>query len=383
MPEVNEAKKSWEPLTHSEKDRLELFLRDDSERAVIDRASQHRAPPKGGGVSDPLKDIPPSLLSADDIARYFEKTGMIYPFSFEKRVTGEKPKGVHRLKGASYEGRIGEKAYQFDPGQIEPKSVLSRKSKFLTFPANSIVFVESDIYFRLPPYIAVRFNLQIRHVHRGLLLGTGPLVDPGYWGKLCIPIHNLTDEDYEVPTDEGLIWIEFTKTTSHPLLGEPPSNSELEDIEEAIRKSSRPYRAVIDNVDRAWWRKFQKKPGKIGIRSSIASVLRELRDTAKSAAKAAKESRNLVRILSGFGLATTVFGFLAIFSLWGSYRDAVTKYEDNIRSLSAQATRDISGISTKLSNTEAVVENLQREIDSQAAMIIELRQRLDEPLIDK
>ncbi|PWE33420.1 hypothetical protein DDZ14_04255 [Maritimibacter sp. 55A14] len=61
----------------------------------------------------------------------------------------------------------------------------------------------------------------------------------------------------------------------------------------------------------------------------------------------------------------------------------MTKYEDNIRSLSAQATRDISGISTKLSNTEAVVENLQREIDSQAAMIIELRQRLDEPLIDK
>ena len=53
----------------------------------------------------------------------------------------------------------------------------------LTVGANSIVFVECDLDFRLPDFIALRFNLQIRHVHRGLLLGTGPLVDPGYRGK--------------------------------------------------------------------------------------------------------------------------------------------------------------------------------------------------------
>ena len=58
---------------------------------------------------------------------------------------------------------------------------------------------------RLPNYIAVQFNLRITHVHRGLLLGTGPLVDPGFHGKILIPLHNLTSEKYIIRADEGLI----------------------------------------------------------------------------------------------------------------------------------------------------------------------------------
>jgi hypothetical protein len=80
-------------------------------------------------------------------------------------------------------------------------------------PANPITFVQVEPEFRLPNYIALRFNLRITHVHRGLLLGTGPLVDPGFRGKLLIPMHNLTASDYELATKEALIWIEFTKTT--------------------------------------------------------------------------------------------------------------------------------------------------------------------------
>jgi hypothetical protein len=45
------------------------------------------------------------------------------------------------------------------------------------------------------------------------LLGTGPLVDPGFNGRLLIPLHNLTDSDYPIDTDKALIWIDFTKTT--------------------------------------------------------------------------------------------------------------------------------------------------------------------------
>ena len=48
------------------------------------------------------------------------------------------------------------------------------------FPENSITFVQIESKIRLPNYIALRFNLRIQHVHRGLLLGTGPLVDPGF-----------------------------------------------------------------------------------------------------------------------------------------------------------------------------------------------------------
>lgn len=365
------------PMTESEKKKLESFLNKDTEQAVIERATKFRATESGKSSSDPLKNIPPSLLSADDIARYYKETGMIYPFHFQKRKTIEKPEGIHRLKSASYEGCIGDTAYIFDPDQNDPKSILSKKSEFLTFPANSIVFVESDLYFRLPPFIAVRFNLQIRHVHRGLLLGTGPLVDPGYWGKLCIPIHNLTDEDYIVPLEEGLIWIEFTKTTSRPKLGEPPSNTNLDHIEAAISKSSHPYRAELVGASKAcqWMRK--KRPSKVGIRSSIGSVFREAQETARSSEKAANSSRKWARGFSILGIAALVSSFYIMYDLWMSYRDAVANYEDRMRSLSTTTTREISSFTTKLTNSSSAVEAIQSKVDEQADTIMELQQKLD------
>ena len=68
----------------------------------------------------------------------------------------------------------------------------------------------------LPYYMAVRVNLRIKHVHRGILLGTGPLIDPGYDQPILIPLHNLTDQDYFIGLDEGLIWVEFTKAYPAP-----------------------------------------------------------------------------------------------------------------------------------------------------------------------
>lgn len=152
---------------------------------------------------DPFeKKIPPALLSAEHIEQYALATGMIAPFDASDRCGA--------LKKASYECRIGRSAFRYDErGHLQRLDVSACKG--LMVKANSIVFIESDIDFRLPDFIAMRFNLRIRHVHRGLLLGTGPLVDPGYWGKLCVPLHNLTDEDHFISLDEGLIWLEFTK----------------------------------------------------------------------------------------------------------------------------------------------------------------------------
>ena len=63
--------------------------------------------------------------------------------------------------------------------------------------------------------MAIRFNLRITNVHRGLLLGTGPLVDPGFEGDLLIPIHNLTNNSYYFKGGDKFIWVEFTKVSSH------------------------------------------------------------------------------------------------------------------------------------------------------------------------
>ena len=151
---------------------------------------------------DPLPEVPPSLLSQLEIEKYALHSGLIFPFSSS------------RLKTSSYEGRIGERIFFFDEtGQRQELKSSSLRNDFLRIKANSIIFVESDITFYLPLYMGVRFNLQIIHVHRGLLLGTGPLVDPGFSGKILIPLHNLTSADHYISTNEGLIWVEFTKTT--------------------------------------------------------------------------------------------------------------------------------------------------------------------------
>ena len=148
---------------------------------------------------DPFPEIFPALLNSADVADYVSKTGMIFPFDPEK------------LKAASYEMVIGgEVIHCDDDGKTIHIPELSDERE-ITFYRNSITFVTVNAAFRLPDYIALRFNLQIEHVHRGLLLGTGPLINPGFRGKLMIPIHNLTNNDYEIKFGEPLIGVEFTK----------------------------------------------------------------------------------------------------------------------------------------------------------------------------
>ena len=248
-------------------------------------AEEYRA----SGQPDPFENVPPSLLSAEHIRDYVLKTGAIGPFH-----TGG---GRHsRLKKASYEGRIGKCAYRYNKrGMLESVPLEGD----LKVGANSIVFVECNLDFRLPDFIALRFNLQIRHVHRGLLLGTGPLVDPGYWGRLCIPLHNLTDEDYSIPLEEGLIWVEFTKTTVNQYgggsLGRPPLDEKEGhwEIREFVERAARPIGDAGESVP---------------IRSSISKV-RTLAERAESNAKRAK------RRASGIGIGSAVVATIGLVAL--------------------------------------------------------------------
>jgi deoxycytidine triphosphate deaminase len=150
---------------------------------------------------DPFDDLLPSLLTASQITNYARVAAILYPFD-EKY-----------LKGATYEVGISGHAYSWDQDNhkhVDP--VGSGPDGEVVLAPNSITFVETDIEFRLPQYMAVRFNLHIKLVHRGLLLGTGPIVDPGFRGKLLIPLHNLTSSPYRIRAGEKIVWIEFSKT---------------------------------------------------------------------------------------------------------------------------------------------------------------------------
>lgn len=151
--------------------------------------------------NDPLPQIAPALLNSADIAQYVKNTGMIDPFHAED------------LKPASYEIQIRGDWLFWDADGTPREGTLSSTEDELCVPRNSIAFVILEPMLRIPDYIALRFNLKIRHVYKGLLLGTGPLVDPGFVGRLSLPLHNLTTNDYVFRGGDGLIWMEFTKVS--------------------------------------------------------------------------------------------------------------------------------------------------------------------------
>ena len=150
---------------------------------------------------DPFKDdVKPALLNGADIYDYARVTGMIFPFEHHEE----------SLKHASYGISFLGEAHHIDRKNNYRRVTIEKGTSFV-LEKNSIAFVSIKTHLRLPTYIAMRFNLQIEHVHRGLLLGTGPMVDPGFNGRLLIPLHNLTAEDYRMRGGDGFIWAEFTK----------------------------------------------------------------------------------------------------------------------------------------------------------------------------
>jgi len=151
---------------------------------------------------DPFPSIPDALLNSYDVVRYVYTTGMIYPFSFEN------------LEGAVYQCNFSGYCKYWDE-KHKPQERSLGKAEEMTLPPNSISFLEIEQTFQIPTYIVLRFNLKVKHVYKGLLLGTGPIVDPGFVGNLYIPLHNLTSNAYVIKKDALLISVEFTKLSNH------------------------------------------------------------------------------------------------------------------------------------------------------------------------
>src|SRR3984957_8874012 len=235
---------------------------------------------------DPFRSVPCALLSSAEIYDYALITGMLHPFYPEA------------LKSASYEAHIGGQCVWWDQNGERHEETIIRGDRCI-LPANSIKFVQVEPKFRLPDYIAVRFNLRITHVHRGLLLGTGPLVDPGFPGKLLIPLHNLTSSDYDLNTREALIWIEFTKTT----FGFKPT--------EAIASRKRHFVPFPPDKQGLTADQYLRKAnGGYPIRSSIPAVIEEGRVASKrsaaSAAAAATTATQIRNWVSGIAFVAFV-----------------------------------------------------------------------------
>jgi deoxycytidine triphosphate deaminase len=170
---------------------------------------------------DPYTEIPPALLNSGHLASYAIMTGMIDPFdvnALKKPATYLVP-----IEGpVTYLDENGERCSFF----LSEKNVDGEKDVRRDFELrpNSICYLTLRPHFRIPAYLAGRFNLLIRDVYRGLLVGTGPLVDPGFEGVLSIPVHNFTSNKYVLRAGEGFVYFEFSKLSwSNPKDGVKPA----------------------------------------------------------------------------------------------------------------------------------------------------------------
>lgn len=217
------------------------------------------------------------------------------------------PYDPSNLKSGSYEVSFSGTIYYWDESGKEQSVDIEKEKKFL-LRKNSIAFLFTKTKFRLPDYIALRFNLKITHVHRGILLGTGPLVDPGFEGNLLIPLHNLTTNDYVFKLNEGLIWVEFTKLSPNPRWQGQMTPPKRVGVYKEFLESKK-------NRDAAYY--FGKAAWGRGIRSSIPDAMRKTaedaeksRISAESVSKAAKRWS----IWTAIGIALAVIGlFISLY----------------------------------------------------------------------
>ncbi len=193
----------WKAADDAERDIDEFYYyqKREQELAYNDEEAKRRF--QQYGRVDPLLNIESALLNSADVFDYVCKTGMLYPFY------------VKDLKGASYEVRIGGRVIWWDDEKKKQAKELEKEGDSFELKPNSIAFVTLEPYFRIPDYLALRFNLKILHIYKGLLLGTGPLVDPGFQGRLSIPLHNLTTNTYVFKYNDPLIQVEFTKLSKN------------------------------------------------------------------------------------------------------------------------------------------------------------------------
>ena len=156
---------------------------------------------------------------------------------------------------------------------------------------------------RLPNYIAARFNLTIREIYRGILVGTGPLVDPGFVGQIYLPLHNLTCNEYRLIGGEPVAWMEFTKISPNESWCEHERNGRLAPyVPFPERKQER--KTVEDYLGRS---------SPTPVMSSISSSVEKAQRSAQASERAVVSTRFRITVASMVALGALIVALVAIY----------------------------------------------------------------------
>lgn len=345
---------------------------------------------------DCFPKIAPALLNSADIKAYIKNTGMIYPFnlddlqtaSYKVRIAGKvvywryndgddnrkKWKNCKKKYKEKYQEVVVRREHR-DKGkklknEIEKiETELLKPNDYFYLQPNSIAFVTLEPEFHIPKYLALRFNLRVKHVYKGLLLGTGPLVDPGFVGRLSIPLHNLTNNTYRFNFGDELITMEFTKLSPNSdwLPDYISGNTETFKFEEFTgERRNRDVNVYLKTA-------LEEERNKYVI-SSIPDAIYDSKEQARQARKDVEKVKNI-------NIWVTVGSFIAVFSIILSSIvmtiNTINKVIDKYDAISEKNQKYIAEIdSLKQSNEENLekIRELNKKIDELTAHINDLKE---------
>lgn len=265
--------------------------------------------------SDPFPEVPPSLLNSADIIRYAREGCLVHPFNFHSDFHNPATYTMSLLGTLHF-------WVQEDQRRCH-KAIPIEKGQPIELPPNSISYLETDEGFRLPQYIAARFNLHIRHVHRGILLGTGPVVHPGFVGQLLVPLHNLTANPCKIIGGDRLLWVEFTKFSEHEYWKRPSEDVDRQPPPELMlsRSRNRQFNAHM----------YFENAGVLsqGVISAFKGALGEMETQVRASETAATRARRTVSLLTGAGIVGLAIGIgtliFAAWQLWQGNADMISQ----------------------------------------------------------
>jgi deoxycytidine triphosphate deaminase len=198
------------------------------------------------------------------------------------------------LRPASYTLRVG-KEYIDSEGN---RRSLTDEEDTIVFKKNSIVFVSTKEKLDLPFYIVARFNLRVNWVYDGILLGTGPQVDPGFTGNLSCPLYNLTNSDITIRRDQDFATIDFEKTTT--LIGKQ-SHQEMKSL---IQNATDKHLERVGNEVYSFYKVPALKPLQHRKAHVIVSSLLEMREEVRTWRRLGVGS-----LVAFFGLTLSLLAF--------------------------------------------------------------------------
>ena len=296
--------------------------------------------------------IQPALLNSADIKKYVDEGCLIEQDDFDMK----------RLKTASYEMRLLGELHDWSTKKDETLKPRCRKiccGNTVRLHRNSITYLWMKEKLLLPEYIAARFNLHIRHVHKGILLGTGPLVDPGFFGNLLIPLHNLTNNDYDLVGGEGIIWVEFTKLSEHEFW-KSQGGKNPPDL-----KSFPPGKYIKDA--RGYLEK--SKIDKVGVQSAFKGALDDAKKNARDARNEAnrfKRTGYIAIVIGGLAIAATIVG------IWLTGHNLISHATKLVQDSQNQI------FSTKIEKQDAKLEEFEEDVTKMKRHLMDISQSLNE-----